>query len=81
MTKRDGNPLAQPAAGQRLRPALLNLRGAVGESLGGGRPLKCNTSNPRSQSLFRQACMLYDLILKMREHRLGPLMENFARTV
>ena len=42
--------------------ALLTLLGAVGESLGMDRQLKSNTSKTRSHSLFRQGCMLYELI-------------------
>ncbi len=45
--------------------ALLTLLGAVGESLGMDRLLKSNTSNKRTHSLFRQGCMLYELIPNM----------------
>ena len=61
--------------------ALLTLRGAVGESLGIDRLLKSNTSKKRTHSLFRQGCMLYDLIPNMPEHRLMPLIEKFADAV
>ena len=61
--------------------ALLTLLGAVGESLGMDRLLKSNTSKRRTHSLFRQGCMLYELIPTMPEHRLLPLMEKFAETV
>ena len=54
--------------------ALLTLLGAVGESLGMDRLLKSNTSKTRTHSLFRQGCMLYDLIPNMPEHRLAPLI-------
>jgi hypothetical protein len=57
---------------------LLTLLGAVGESLGMDRLLKSNTSKTRTHSLFRQGCMLYELIPNMPEHRLTPLMEKFA---
>ena len=53
--------------------ALLTLLGAVGESLVMDRLLKSNTSKTRTHSLFRQGCMLYDLIPNMPEHRLAPL--------
>jgi hypothetical protein len=53
--------------------ALLTLLGAVGQSLGMDRQLKSNTSKTRSHSLFRQGCMLYELIPNMPEHRLAPL--------
>ena len=42
------------------------------------RLLKSNTSKTRTHSLFRQGCMLYELIPNMREHRLVPLMQRFA---
>lgn len=61
--------------------ALLTLLGAAGESLGMDRLLKSNTSKTRTHSLFRQGCMLYDLIPNMPEHRLAPLMETFANAV
>lgn len=61
--------------------ALLTLLGTVGESLGMDRLLKSNTSKTRSHSLFRQGCMLYELIPNMPEHRLAPLIERFAQAV
>ena len=61
--------------------ALLTLLGATGESLGMDRLLKSNTSKTRSHSLFRQGCMLYELIPNMPEHRLAPLMAAFAKAV
>ena len=61
--------------------ALLTLLGAVGESLGMDRLLKSNTSKTRTHSLFRQGCMLYDLIPNMPVHRLAPLMKSFANAV
>jgi hypothetical protein len=60
---------------------LLTLLGAVGESLGMDRLLKSNTSKTRTHSLFRQGCMLYELIPTMPQHRLLPLMEKFAEAV
>jgi hypothetical protein len=61
--------------------ALLTLLGSVGESLGMDRLLKSNTSKTRTHSLFRQGCMLYELIPNMPEHRLMPLLEKFAEAV
>ena len=61
--------------------ALLTLLGAVGERLGMDRLLKSNTSKTRTHSLFRQGCMLYDLIPNMPVHRLAPLMKSFANAV
>ena len=45
------------------------------------RLLKSNTSKTRTHSLFRQGCMLYELIPNMPEHRLVPLMQKFAEAV
>jgi len=61
--------------------ALPTLLGTVGESLGMDRLLKSNTSKTRTHSLFRQGCMLYDLITNMPEHRPMPLIEKFAEAV
>ena len=61
--------------------ALLTLLGAVGESLGMDRQRKSNTSKTRTHSLFRQGCMLYELIPNMPEHRLEPLMAAFEKAV
>jgi hypothetical protein len=60
---------------------LLTMLGAAGESLGLDRLLKSNTSKTRTHSLFRQGCMLYELIPTMPVHRLAPLMARFAETV
>jgi hypothetical protein len=61
-----------------LAIALLTLLGAAGEALGYDRHLKSNTTKRRTHSLFRQGCMLYDLMPMMPEHRLRPLIERFA---
>jgi hypothetical protein len=61
-----------------LAIALLTLLGAAGEALGYDRYLKSNTSRQRTHSLFRQGCMLYELIPTMPELRLMPLIERFA---
>ncbi len=60
---------------------LLTMLGAAGESLGMDRLLKSNTSKIRTHSLFRQGCMLYELIPTMPDQRLFPLMARFAETV
>jgi len=60
---------------------LLTLLGAASESLGMDRMLKSNTSKIRTHSLFRQGCMLYELIPNMPEHRLLPLMASFDANV
>ena len=58
--------------------ALLTLLGAAGEALGYDRHLKSNTAKRRTHSLFRQGCMLYELIPTMPDIRLRPLMQRFA---
>jgi hypothetical protein len=58
---------------------LLTLLGAAGEALGYDRMLKTNTVKRRVHSLFRQGCMLYDLLPTMRDEWLGPLMQRFSQ--
>ena len=58
--------------------ALLTLLGAAGEALGYDRLLKSNTTKRRTHSLLRQGHMLHQLIPTMPEHRLRPLMDQFA---
>ena len=76
--------IAEPERRDRLllisafATVLLTMLGAAGESLGMDRLLKSNTSKTRTHSLFRQGCMLYELIPNMPEHRLLPLMQRFA---
>ena len=60
---------------------LLTLVGAAGESLGLDRLLKVNTSKRRTNSLFRQGCLLYDLIPNMPEARLRPLIDKFIELI
>ena len=60
---------------------LLTLLGAAGESVGLDRHLKVNTAKHRTHSLFRQGCMLYELIPNMPEIRLKPLVERFSQYI
>lgn len=60
---------------------LLTLLGEAGESLGMDRHLKSNTAKHRTHSLFRQGCMLYDLIPNMPEARLEPLILRFQQMI
>ena len=60
---------------------LLTLLGAAGEAIGMDRHLKSNTAKHRTHSLFRQGCMLYELIPNMPDIRLLPLMEKFSLLV
>ena len=79
---RISDPQARQAASpQRLRDRSLTLLGAAGESLGMDRHLKSNTAKHRTHSLFREGCMLYELIPSMPEPRLRPLMERFGEIV
>ncbi len=56
------------------------LLGAAGEALGYDRMLKTtDTAKRRVHSLFRQGCMLYDLIPMMPEIRMHPLMQRFSQ--
>ena len=57
---------------------LLTLLGAAGEALGYDRLLKSNTTGRRTRSLFRQGCMLHELMPTMPERRLRPLVRKFA---
>jgi len=61
--------------------ALLTLLGEVGERLGMDRLLKSNTSKTRTHSLFRQGCVLYEMVPTMPEHRLRPLVAAFAQAL
>jgi hypothetical protein len=61
-----------------LAVVLLTLLGAAGESLGLDRLLKADTSKRRTHSLFRQGCLLYDLIPNMPEQRLRSLSAKYA---
>jgi hypothetical protein len=55
-----------------------NIKIVTSENLGMDRHFKSNTVKARSHSLFRQSCMLYDLIPNMPEHRLRSFVERFA---
>ena len=56
---------------------LLTILGAAGESLGMDRQLRTSTAKRRVHSLFRQGCLLYELIPNMPEARLRPLVERY----
>src|SRR5476649_1709728 len=65
----------------RIRADVSGGPRAAGEALGYDRLLKSNTTKRRTHSLFRQGCMLYDLIPTMPEKRLLPLIEKFATMI
>jgi hypothetical protein len=56
---------------------LLTILGAAGESIGMDRQLRTSTAKRRVHSLFRQGCLLYDLIPNMPEERLTPLIKRY----
>ena len=58
---------------------LLTLLGAAGESLGMDRQLRTSTTKRRVHSLFRQGCLLYELIPNMPDERLRPLIERYQQ--
>lgn len=58
---------------------LLTLLGAAGEALGYDRMLKASTTKRRVHSLFRQGCLLYDLLPTMRDDWLRPLIQRFSQ--
>lgn len=62
---------------QRLRSCCC-LLGAAGEALGYNRHLKSNTAKRRTHSVFRQGCMLYELIPNMPTIQLRPLAKQFG---
>ena len=72
------HPTARPPpVPQRLRHPPADLLGAAGESLGMDRQLRTSTAKRRVHSLFRQGCLLYDLIPNMPDQRLRPLIERY----
>lgn len=60
---------------------LLTLLGAACEQVGYDRYLKANTVKHRTHSLFRQGQMVYDLIPRMREQWLTPIMQAFVELI
>lgn len=60
---------------------LLTILGAAGESLGMDRLLRTSTAKRRVHSLFRQGCLLYELIPNMPEERLRPLIERYQELI
>ena len=56
---------------------LMTMLGAAGEALGMDRYLKANTVKYRTHSLFRQGCMLFELLITMSLEELRALMRSF----
>ena len=65
--------IADPQRRDRL--LLLNAFAIVAFDM--DRHLKVNTAEHRTHSLFRQGCMLYELIPNMPDARLRPLVARF----
>jgi len=59
---------------------LLTLLCTAGESLGFDRLLKSNTSKRRTHSLFRQGCMLYELVMAPSPQELGLRQPGAVQT-
>ena len=64
---------------QRFRGSAVDALGAAGEALGYDRMLKTNTAKRPVHQVFRQGCMLYDLVPTMPETSLHPLMQRFSQ--
>ncbi len=60
-----------------LAIALLTLLGKAGDEAGLERTLKANTKKERTYSYWRQGCLYYLLLPKMRDEYAIPLMEKF----
>ncbi len=56
---------------------IMTMLGAASEALGMDKYLKANTVKYRTHSLFRQGCMLMDLIINMPTDALHALMQSF----
>jgi hypothetical protein len=67
-------PNGGTGGGNALAVVLSTLLAAASEAVGYDRTLKTNTSKRREHSLFRQGCMVYDLIPTMPERWLHQLM-------
>jgi transposase len=61
--------------------ALLTLLGAAGEAIGFDRQLYASTAKKRQLSLIRQGLLWYSKISNMKEERLLPLMNSFAKII
>lgn len=61
--------------------ALLTLLGAAGEAIGYDRQLYASTAKKRQLSLIRQGLCWYNSIPNMKEERLLPLINSFAKTL
>jgi hypothetical protein len=72
------NPARPTAPDQGLRNGAADNCLAPLAKAGMDRLLKSKTSKIRTHSLFRQGCMLYELIPTMPNHRLSQLIGRFA---
>jgi hypothetical protein len=55
--------------------------GIASEKTGMDRRLKSSSTTKRTHSLFRQGCMIYDLMPTMREEWLRPIIEEFSKLI
>ena len=55
--------------------------GIASEKTGMDRRLKSSSTKKRTHSLFRQGCMIYDLMPTMREEWLRPIIEEFSKLI
>ena len=61
-----------------LAIVLLTLLGKAGDAVGLEKTIKANTSKTRTYSFFRQGCIYYQLLPKMKEENAIKLMEKFS---
>lgn len=61
-----------------LAIVLLTLLGKAGDAAGLEKTIKANTSKTRTYSFFRQGCIYYQLLPKMKEENAIKLMEKFS---
>lgn len=61
-----------------LAIVLLTLLGKAGDAAGLERTIKANTSKTRTYSFFRQGCIYYQMLPKMKEENAIKLMEKFS---
>lgn len=61
-----------------LAIVLLTLLGKAGDAAGLEKTIKANTSKTRTYSFFRQGCIYYQLLPKMKEDNAIKLMEKFS---
>jgi hypothetical protein len=61
-----------------LAIVLLTLLGKAGDAAGLEKTIKANTTKTRSYSFFRQGCIYYQMLPKMKEENAIKLLEKFS---